>query len=84
MVGLGFLVQKFGLSILGLYREDLTWKELFMPDFFNKTDDLEKKWRFESHIVFNHKKLERYMNKEFQIVKKSNIFFQTVYVVKKL
>jgi len=83
MVGLGFLIQRFGLSILGLYREELTWKELLYAGFLNKTDELEQKWRFESHIGFNHKKLEQYMKKEFQIVEKSNIFFQTVYVIKK-
>jgi len=83
MVGISFLVQRMGLSILGLYKDKLTWKELFKTGFLNKTDELEERWQFETHVGFNHKKLERYMQKEFQIVGKSNIFFQTVYSIKK-
>ncbi|MDI6724456.1 MAG: class I SAM-dependent methyltransferase [Methanobacterium sp.] len=83
MVGLSFLLQRFGLSILGMYKEELSWKELFYAGFLNRTDDLEKKWRFESHIGFNHKKLEHCLKKKFHILNKNNIFFQTVYVIRK-
>jgi len=83
MVGLSFLLQRFGLSILGMYKEELSWKELFYAGFLNRTDDLEKRWRFESHIGFNHKKLEHCLKKKFHILNKNNIFFQTVYVIRK-
>jgi 2-polyprenyl-3-methyl-5-hydroxy-6-metoxy-1,4-benzoquinol methylase len=83
MIGLSFLLQRIGLSILGLHKDQLTWKELFNASILNKTDEIEDKWRFESHLGFNHNKLENYMEKEFQIISKSNIFFQTVYVIKK-
>ena len=83
MIGISFLIQRMGLSFLGFYKDELTWKELFNASFLNKTDELEERWRFETHLGFNHKKLERYMKKEFQIVQKNNIFFQTVYSIKK-
>ncbi len=84
MVGIPFLLQRIGLAAFGLLREKISLKDLLKAGLFRNTEDLEKNWRGEdSHLGFNHKKLERYLKRDFRIVKKKNLFFQMLYLIKK-
>ncbi len=78
MIGIPFLLQRLGLFLLGANREPISMTNLLRASFFKDTTDLEKQWR-KDHLGFNHKKLESYLRKEFYILKKRNILFQTIY-----
>jgi 2-polyprenyl-3-methyl-5-hydroxy-6-metoxy-1,4-benzoquinol methylase len=82
MVGLPFLTQRIGLALLGASREELSTPALLRASFLNDTGDLEKHWD-RGHLGFNHRKLERRIRDKFDIVKKENIFWQVIYVLKR-
>lgn len=82
MIGLPFLLQRLGLTLLNMNREPLSVSELIRASFFNDTSNLEKKWNG-GHIGFNHQKLESYLGKEFSIIEKKNDFFQVIYLIKR-
>ncbi len=81
MVGLSFLAQRVGLTILNQWTEPISFKNLIKAGVFKDTEDLEKKWDH-LHLGFNHLKLEEEMLKNFNISKKIDDFFQVVYVIK--
>lgn len=84
MVGLPFLFQRMGLAALRLHREDISLANLLKAGLFSNTDDLEKNWRGEySHLGFNHKKLERFIGKDFYVRKRKHLLFQMLYVLQK-
>lgn len=83
MVGLSFLVQRIIFSSLGLAWEKLSNYDLIKASIFKNTDNLEKEWSYHRHIGFNHFKLEMYLKKNFKIIKKVNIFFQIIYMIRK-
>ena len=81
MVGIPFLVQRLGLEMMKMQREPVSMIDLFKASFLNDTEDLEKRW-CGGHLGFNHKKLERSLQKRFQFSKKE-MFFNVMYVVGK-
>jgi 2-polyprenyl-3-methyl-5-hydroxy-6-metoxy-1,4-benzoquinol methylase len=84
MIGIPFLLQRLGLAVFGLQREEISFRNLLRAGLFRNTDDLEKNWQgVNAHLGFNHKKLERYIARNFTIVKKKHLLFQMIYVVRK-
>jgi 2-polyprenyl-3-methyl-5-hydroxy-6-metoxy-1,4-benzoquinol methylase len=84
MIGLSFLIQHIGLTVLNMKRAKYSFKELMSSAFLGDTSGVEKYWvPYVTHQGFNHKKLEKYLNQDFFIVKKRDDFFQVVYVIKK-
>jgi len=83
MVGFPFLIQRIGLAVLRLPREDISLRDLLKSSFLSATDDLEKAWEHEKHLGFNHKKLETPLGAAFHILRKRELFFQVVYVIGK-
>lgn len=84
MVGIPFLLQRFGLFFLNVERETISKTHLFKASLLGRTTDLEQQWEGWhigriGHLGFNHHKLERHMTKEFQILKRKNILFQVIY-----
>lgn len=82
MVGITFLLQRFGLSLLRLYKHPLSKKNLIKASFLNDTTDLEKEWDG-GHLGFNHKKLEKHLKTNFKVIKKVNLLFQVVYLIQR-
>jgi len=82
MVGIPFLLQRFGLFLLNADREPISKTNLLKASFFNNTTDLEKQWRG-GHLGFNHKKLESHLEKEFRILKRKDMLFQLIYVCRR-
>ena len=83
MVGISFFIQSVGLSVFNLTSSEYSFKELIKPILFKDTSDIEKYWVPDyTHKGFNHKKLERYLEREFFIVNKIDDFFQVLYVIK--
>ncbi len=84
MIGIPFLLQRVGLAVFGLQREKISFRNLVRAGLLRNTDDLEKKWQgVNAHLGFNHKKLERYIARDFAIVKKKHLLFQMIYVIRK-
>jgi 2-polyprenyl-3-methyl-5-hydroxy-6-metoxy-1,4-benzoquinol methylase len=81
MVGLAFLLQRIGLGLFKLPRDQMTVREILKASLLNNTTDIEKRWD-QSNLGFNHRKLERFLGSAFQILVRKDIFFQVVYVVK--
>ncbi len=82
MVGMPFLVQRLALKLFGLHKEPISMNNLLKAVFLKDTSDLEKRWTG-GHLGFNHKKLENYFKNKFLVLKKKNLFFQTIYVIRK-
>lgn len=88
MVGIPFLIQRIGLFVFNAKRDKLSFGELMKASFLNDTTELEKRWQEwhmsdTRHIGFNHLKLEQHLRDKFTIVKKKDIFFQILYVIRK-
>lgn len=81
MVGPGFLLQRLGLRLLKMHREELTWGELLKASLFYGTKTLEKRWDPLSHLGFNHHKFFREIARHFRIMKKRSGLFQIILVV---
>jgi len=81
MSGISFLIQRFGLMTFRMHREPISIINLLKASLLEDTSDLEKQWNG-GHLGFNHKKLEAYLRDEFQIVKKKNLLFQVLYVIR--
>lgn len=82
MVGLSFLIQRIAFALLGFSREAISFKNLLKASFLYDTTELEKeKWHSKKHLGFNHLTLQKRMKEEFRIVKKRNLFFQTMFVI---
>lgn len=82
MVGISFLIQRIGLAITRSRRELISLSDLFKACFLSDTTGLEKQWKG-GHLGFNHRKLESYLKNEFRLLKKRDLLFQVVYVIKK-
>ena len=82
MVGPSFLIQRLGLKMLGMYRELISFTDLWKAVLFCDTSGLEKKWTRE-HLGFNHKTLENVLKEDFVIHKRKDLFFQMIYIVGK-
>ena len=83
MVGLSFLLQRIGVSVLGMGKEPISTKNLLKAAFLSDTTDLENVWWSWGHMGFNHKKMEAGIRKEFNIIKRSSLLFQMLYVIQK-
>ena len=88
MVGIPFLLQRIGLFTLNSERENISFDNLIRSSVFKDTTSLEKNWQSWQmgkigHLGFNHLKLERLLEKEFNIIKKKDIFSQIIYVMQK-
>jgi len=82
MIGIPFLIQRIALAITRSRRESISPSDLFKACFLNDTTGLEKQWNGQ-HLGFNHRKLESYLKNEFRLLKKRDLLFQVVYVIKK-
>jgi 2-polyprenyl-3-methyl-5-hydroxy-6-metoxy-1,4-benzoquinol methylase len=79
MVGASFFLQRLGFLLLNVKsQEKVSTTDLFKASLLNDTTNLEKMWHG-GHLGFNHKKLERYLKKNFKILEKKNITFQVIY-----
>lgn len=76
-------MQRIALRALNRQIEELSLKEIFKAGLLNDTSKLELKWDGR-HIGFNHKKLERNIEKEYQIIHNEGNIFQKIYVINKL
>lgn len=82
MSGISFLAQRFGLTIFRMHRDPISIGNLLKASLLQDTNDLEKQWDG-GHLGFNHKKLEAYLRDEFEMVKKKNLLFQVLYVIRR-
>ena len=82
MVGPSFLIQRLGLWALGMYREPISVIDLLRASFLYDTKNLEKGWTRE-HLGFNHRLLEKIIDKQFKILKKKSGLFQMLYMITK-
>ena len=82
MIGITFLIQRVGLSLFRMNREQISTKDLIKAGIFNDTSNLEKQWKG-GHLGFNHKKLEKCIRYEFDFLEKKNDLFQVIYVIGK-
>jgi 2-polyprenyl-3-methyl-5-hydroxy-6-metoxy-1,4-benzoquinol methylase len=79
MVGASFFLQRLGFLLLNVQnQEKVSTTDLLKASLLNDTTNLEKMWHG-GHLGFNHKKLERYLKKNFKILEKKNITFQVIY-----
>lgn len=81
MTGLPFLFQRLALTLLRQYKEPISWKDFLKASFFKNTSNLESDWTG-GHLGFNHHKLEEKLEEAFVIVKKRNLFFQQVFLLR--
>src|SRR5262245_54229483 len=82
MVGLPFAIQRVGLAATGSTREPIAASDLVRAVVLKDVDRLEPKWERQSHLGFNHRKLERAMRREFHVVGKRDLIFSKVYAVR--
>ena len=82
MVGLPFAIQRVGLAATGSTREPIAARDLVRAVVLKDVDRLEPKWQRHSHLGFNHRKLERAMRREFDVVGKRDLIFSKVYAVR--
>ena len=82
MIGISFLIQRLGLTLLRMNQESISIRDLIKAGIFNDTSNLEKKWNG-GHLGFNHKRLENYIRKEFSVLEKKNDLFHVIYVIGK-
>lgn len=80
MIGISFLLQRLFMFLLNQQREPISMANLFRVSLLKDTTNLENQWQG-GHLGFNHEKLERRLKKDFNLVKKRNIFFQVIYVL---
>jgi len=83
MVGAPFLIQRIGLALTNSYRESISFREIIKSVLFGDTATLENRWNG-GHLGFNHIKLEQKLNTEFHIIKKINLLFQVIYLIKEI
>lgn len=83
MIGLSFLIQRIGLSILGLGREPISFSNFMKSVFLCDASSMEKNWWNNGHMGFNHLKFEKSFSPEFEIIRKKNLLFQAVYLIKR-
>jgi len=81
--GLAYLFQIIGLWLLGQHHElnchSVT--TLFKASFWIDTDSVEKLW-CGYHEGYNYKKLEKNLQKNFNLVSKKDLVFQKIYLIK--
>jgi 2-polyprenyl-3-methyl-5-hydroxy-6-metoxy-1,4-benzoquinol methylase len=82
MIGIPFLFQRLGLSILRARRERISLGNLLKAGLLRDTENLENNWQECDHLGFNHDKLEHHLGRNFIIVEKRSLLFQMVYMVK--
>ena len=82
MVGVSFLIQRTGLALTGSVREPISWSNLLRASFTKNTTDLEDRWNG-GHLGFDHRKIESRIKNKFHLLKKRDIMFQVLYVIKK-
>ena len=82
MVGLPFAIQRMGLAATGSNREPIAAGDLVRAVVLKDVDRLEPKWVRHSHLGFNHRKLERAMRRELDVVGKRDLIFSKVYAVR--
>jgi hypothetical protein len=81
MVGLPFALQRMGLAATGSVRDPIAARDLVRAVILKDVDGLEPKWQRHMHLGFNHRKLERAMRREFDVVGKRDLIFSKVYAV---
>jgi hypothetical protein len=62
--------------------EPIAARDLVRAVVLKDVDRLEPKWQRHSHLGFNHRKLERAMRREFDVVGKRDLIFSKVYAVR--
>lgn len=82
MVGLPFALQRIGLAATGSAREPIAGRDLVRAVVLKDVDRLEPRWERHMHLGFNHRKLERAMRREFDVVGKRDLIFSKVYAVR--
>ena len=82
MVGLPFAVQRMGLAATGSAREPIATRDLVRAVVLKDVDRLEPGWERHMHLGFNHRKLERAMRRELDVVGKRDLIFSKVYAVR--
>jgi len=80
MTGIRYLIERIGLILFNMSREHISFGDLIRACFFNNTDRLEKFWTG-GHVGFNHLKFEKYLRKNFRIIKRRYLMFQVFYVI---
>ena len=80
MVGMVFLLKYIVQTVTGIHRQSYTLSELLKSSFLKNTDDLEAGWNGR-HKGFNHLKLESFLNRRFQIVKKKSTLITQFYIL---
>jgi len=81
MIGISFFIQRIGFKIIRAHMDPISTKDFINASFFNNTDDLEKRWNG-GHLGFNHLKLEKQLNKNFNVLEKRSLLFNVVYLIK--
>ncbi len=81
MVGPMFLVQRVGLKLLGLKREQMNMRQILKASFLYDVSELEKSWIPASHLGFNQVTLARNIRKNFRTVKTRSLLFQDMFVI---
>jgi 2-polyprenyl-3-methyl-5-hydroxy-6-metoxy-1,4-benzoquinol methylase len=82
MVGVPFALQRIGLAATRSAREPIAARDLMRAVVLKDVDRLEPKWQRHMHLGFNHRKLERAMRREFEVVGKRDLIFSKVYAIR--
>ena len=80
MVGMIILLKNLVQRIFGLGHDSLTWRQLLRSAFLKNTDDLEPLWEGH-HEGFNHLKLERHLERSFQIHERRESLVSVFYLL---
>lgn len=82
MVGMSFFIQHSALFLLNMNRSRYSLKDFIKAVLFRDTSGIENRWVPDTtHMGFNHKTLEKFLNDHFSIIKIKNDFFQILYVI---
>ena len=81
MVGPMFLVQRIGLRLLGLKREEMSMHQILKASFLYDVSELEKTWVPVSHLGFNQVQLARNIRKYFRVIRHKGLMFQDMFVI---
>ncbi len=84
MVGISFLIQRFGLWLLRMGREPISFWNLMRSAFLKDASRMEKNWWPNyGHLGFNHLKMEQFLATDFEVLKRKELFFQVLYLLRK-
>ncbi len=84
MVGIPFLLQYFGLKVFRMCRSEyqkMSFLDVMKASFLKDVRKFEALWEGD-HIGFSHLTFEKYLRKDFQIVRKVSTLVNSIYLLR--